>query len=765
MTSNYDNIPEELKTIQAWVCFDLTDGKKIPYTPGSDNMASSNRPTEWRSYRSALKDVESGKRQHIGFCVSSTDPYVFIDLDDPEDVDQKRVFSRIRTYAQRSVSGEGSHLICKGTFSGKGRHPAYPAAGLFKENRFILMTGDVIKKRTTINAVADEDLQSIHSWLSKGGEDVTEVELTEYVATLPDMTVFELGCDRFLKYRDLANGEWEKYEEFGNDHSTADHAFLAMLCDLTESNEQVRYLFSISGMWNEERAAKKAGHGFEGYVNRTISKIRSKQVRDAAITANITLAFTEDEADLPEPVSVSEPVKVKGNSNLIESLPEGLVKDLARYSYRTSYLPLQEASLLGSLMFMSGMCGRGFLTPTKSGLNLWLVLVGGTSCGKDEYQNGIKRIMGAVSKKVPHIRKIFGGEIVSGPGIEAVFQDTFRYISYVPEFGDTFKLLANPHAPDYVKTLSRGLLNSYNSAGKGGSSEGRRKAGGGNDEKVFIERPCLCIAGEATPESLYGSMTTRELSTGFLQRFMLLDVPLSSWSMEENKNHGAPPPKELVARLEQLALAMDTADVSGKFTVVETTQEAHDLLKKYRDTKRKEIMQCPDGLSKKEVINRAGLKALRIASVLAVAADFYTPILTVEHAKWAIDFVESTDAAVVARFDSGEIGSGQVKQESEILKACVATAKMSKKDRRALGFTKKISTEFNIIPLSILKKLVVNNAVFATDRMGAVSSFDKCVDSMVKSGVFVKLSEAQAFDHYDHQAGVLLCLTKETLSQ
>jgi hypothetical protein len=765
MISNYDNIPDELKALQSWVCFDLTDGKKVPYTPGSDNMASSNRPTEWRSYRAALKDVESGKRQHVGFCVSSTDPYVFIDLDDPEDPDQKRVLKRLRTYTQESISGEGAHLICKGSFKGKGRHPAYPAAGLFKENRFILMTGAVLKKRTTINAVADEDLQAIHTWLSNGkGDNAEAVPLTEYVPTIPDMTVFEMGCDRFLKYRDMANGNWEHFEEFNNDHSTADHAFLAMLCDLTESNEQVRYLFSISGMWNEDRAAKKAGHGFEGYVNRTIQKIRAEQIRQSAIAANITLCFNEDEVDLPEPVSVSEPIQSKGDKGLIESLPEGLIKDLARYSYRSSYLPLQEASLLSSLMLMSGLCGRGFLTPTKAGLNLWLVLVGGTSCGKDEYQNAMKRVMGAMVKQAPHIRKIFGGEIVSGPGIEAVFQDTFRYISYIPEFGDTFKLLANPTAPDYVKTLSRGLLNSYNSAGKGGSSEGRRKAGG-SDEKVFIERPCLCLAGEATPESLYGAMTTRELSTGFLQRFTLLNVPNASWSMEENENHGAPPPRSLIERLCQLSLMMDTADVNNKFTVVEATPEAHNLMKSYRDAKRREIMQCPEGLSKKEVINRAGLKVLKIATLLAVSEDFYAPLVKVEHARWAIDFIEKTDSEILGRFDSGEIGSGQVKQESEILKACVSTSRMSKSDRRGLGMTRKVAEETNVVPLAVLKKIVINNAAFATDKIGAVTAFDKCIESMVRAGVFTKLTDAFAFEHYEHPGGVLLCLTKETLSR
>jgi Protein of unknown function (DUF3987) len=769
MISNYDNIPEELKTLQQWVCFNILPplkpgGKprKVPYIAGSNNEAASNRPTEWRSFRVALKDVESGKRQHIGFCVASTDPYVFIDLDDPQDSDQQKVFKRIKTYAQSSVSGEGAHLICKGSFKGSGKHPAYPAAGLFKENRFILMTGDVIKNRNTINVVADEDLQAIHTWLSNGkGDDAESVSLTEYVPTIPDMTIFEIGCDRFLKYRDMSNGKWEQFEEFNNDHSTADHAFLAMLCDLTESNEQVRYLFAVSGMWDETRAAKKSGHGFEGYVNRTIQKIRSKQMRDALITENIVLSFEEDKTTLMEAAPIT-PVKVKGNKNLIESLPEGLIKDLARYSYQTSYLPLQEASILAALMFVSGLCGRGYLTPTKSGLNLWLVLVGGTSCGKDEYQNGMKRVISAVSKKVPHIRKIFGGEIVSGPGIEAVFQDTFRYISYVPEFGDTFKLLANPQAPEYVKTLSRGLLNSYNAAGQGGSSEGRRKAQG-SDEKVFVERPCLCIAGEATPESLYGSMTSRELATGFLQRFILLDVPLSSWSLEENKRHGAAPPKELVTRLEQLALAMDTADVNGQFTVIEASKEADDILKNYRDSKRLEIMACSDGLAKKEVINRAGLKAIRIASLVAVSSDFYAPRIEVAHALWAIDFVERADKKILKRFESGEIGSGQVKQETEIIRACKNILAMTYLDKRSLGMSKKIAKDDLVIPAAIIKKLVVNNASFASDRLGAVTAFDKCIESMCKSGVFVKLGDTFALEKYDHLHGVLLCMNRDTL--
>ena len=293
------NIPKELHALQQWVNFDLIDGKKVPFIPGSDSMASSNRPRDWRSFRAALADVESGKHQHVGFCLSSTDPYVFIDLDDPDDEEQAAVSKRINTYAQRSVSGEGCHLICRGTFQGSGKHPASPKAGIFKSGRFILMTGDIVAGRSTINAVAESDLQAVHSWLGGGTERDTPA-LVEYESELPDLTVIEMGCDRFTKFEELCCGRWQQFPEFHNDHSTADHAFIAMLCDLTESNEQVRNLFGMSGMWNAERAAKKAGHGFEGYVNRTISKIRGNQALAMERSSRVTLCFENDDSSTIE---------------------------------------------------------------------------------------------------------------------------------------------------------------------------------------------------------------------------------------------------------------------------------------------------------------------------------------------------------------------------------------------------------------------------------------------------------------------------------
>ena len=749
--TDFDGIPQELKELRQWVCFDTDSAKKVPFIPGTNSMAASNRPVDWRSYEAAKEDVVSGRRQHLGFCFTSSDPYVFIDLDDPEDPDQQAILRRIHTYWQRSLSGVGIHLICRGRFDGPGRHPWFPQAGIFQENRFCLMTGDH-DGETTIKAVDQADLQSVHSWLSRGKTSEASADLVEYEEDIPDMTVVEMGWERFDRFEALCRGEWRQFDDYNNDHSSADHALVSMLCDLTSCNAQVRRIFEMSGMWTEERAEKKSGHGgVDNYVDRSIRKQRSKQGREAELAKRHPIVF----GSVREFVAAPAGEIVQGQRDLIDSLPPGLVRDIAEYSYRTAYLPLQEASLCVSLMLLSGICGRGFLTPSQSGLNLWLILVGGTGCGKDEYQQGLKRLIHAIGKTNHNIRTIFGGEVVSGPGLETTFQETPRYISYVHEFADTFKSLANPTAPDYVKTLYRGMLNSFNAAGKSGSSEGRRKAQG-SDEKTYVERPCLCVAGEATPESLYGGISTRELATGFLQRFILLDVPASSWSLEESPHHAASPPKDLVDTLSRLCLMMDARDQQKRFTTVPADEEATALLKDYRDGKRRQIMGCSQGLVVKEAMNRAGLKALRLASILAVSADFDKPVLRAIHAKWAIDFVERTDCAVLARFSAGDIGAGQVKQEADIMRHAVELANSDPAAKRRMGFTEQMIDGGHFILHHILKDRVVNLPSFASDRLGAVTAFERCVQNLETSGRLARMTKDFSADNLSVGYGQVL---------
>jgi len=159
-----------------------------------------------------------------------------------------------------------------------------------------------------------------------------------------------------------------------------------------------------------------------------------------------------------------------------------------------------------------------------------------------------------------------------------------------------------------------------------------------------------------------------------------------------------------------------------------------------------------------EINNRAGLKVMRLATLAAVSEDYHSPLISVEHVSWAIKVIEWLDGDMLKKFSSGEVGSAQVKQEAVVLKAAKKITELSVKERLAKGMVEKVAAFIEMIPLADLKDACVNHNVFANDRLGAVTSFEKCVDSMIKAGKFGKVETAYAADTLDHMNGMLLCL-------
>lgn len=728
----FEATPLPLRERNQWVNFAITiDGQKLPINSRTGKFAKSNDSETWSTFEEAVAKVEDGTYPYIGYSFSPDDPFFFVDLDE----EHPEIFAALDTYSQKSVSGKGIHIIGIGAFVGTGTHPRAPAVGIFQENRFCLFTANVIENRTEIKEVNNDALQSIFNWVS-GGKTQSTADLVELPPTLEDSLVFERCKKRFDTFESLYAGT------SGPDHSESDHALISMLCDESESNEQVRRMFCNSDLCRPHRADKN-------YIDRSITKTRASQQRLKEIFSSVILELDEPEI---------EEVRGTGDRSLIDSLPEGLVKDIANYSFDSAHYPLQEASVVVALVFCSALFGRAFLTPTNAGLNLWMILVGDTASGKSEIPAGIGRLIKAVSEMVPDIIKLFGGELMSGPAIEKTFQNNFRTISYFKEFGKTYKKLADPNAQEYVKTLVGGLLDVYNAADAGRGIYGRKKAQD-DGEKHFIERPCLCIIGEATPGEFYESMTTRELGTGFLQRFMVVNAQEKSLSWDENEDSGSPPPQWLIDKI------VESAQYSMKFDLhidQEPVKVGGDdtALKLYRYNKRRITFQSTSAVEK-EAINRAGLKATRIASILAVASKLYNPEITAEHSNWAMTYTDSLDGQMLDKFKSGNVGTGQVKQEAEIIKTIQETLLMSVKKRKEMGIHDSVAKSRILIPQNWLKHKLVGLPSFASDRNGAVTAFERAVFGLIKNGTLDKTDMAEAEKEFGRGCGVMLMMNKD----
>lgn len=742
----FDQIPLELRERKQWCSVDIepdADGKliKVPYVSNNCKKAASTRPAEWRSFEEALADVQEGRRQHLGFFLSADDPYFFIDLDDPSDPDQQKVLERFDTYMQRSVSGTGIHIIGKGKFEGSGKHPRNPAAGLFQQDRYILFTGDVINNKTTITTVDNDDLQSIHDWLSSA-KDYPAVELEDVEPTHSDEEVFQAGCRRFDKFDNLTEARWEQYSEYrdsrGNpDHSSADHALISMLCDLTQSNSQVINLFSRTKMWSPEREQKK--NGLERYVLSTIRKIRAKQVSEQKRFANITLDFSERPQE-----------KIRGQRNKIDSLPSGLIKDMADWIWKQSRFPLQEAALSAAFSIMSTVAGRNFQTfsSPQSGLNVWFILIAGTGTGKNEYQNGISKIIKKVSdanKFGNNFFHLFGGSMVSGQAMEDALADANRCFTYFPEFAGIYRNVTAKHPQPHHSSLKDALLNIFMQSGEENYLPRRRKAKKQDEEvdTTAIQAPCLVLGGECTPEALYGSMSRDDIETGFIQRFNLLEAEAESVSRAPNSNTRVEISQELIDDLLELFVRCDEMAASGEFVTVPANKEAEKILNDYDYEKRGQVLDG-DSISK-ELYNRSGIKAIRIASQLALSENWRAPMMTAEHAAWAVAFVDEGDERLLAKFTTGAVGDGQVKQENEILAAFTHFGKMSTKARIKLGMNGELAANRILLSHTLLKKHVVMSPAFASAQCGAVTAFEKCLHHMMSAGQIVKVSDTEKY--------------------
>lgn len=140
----YDNIPEELKCLNQWVC--ANDCSKVPMQATRPYPASSTNPATWSSFEEAVDAVKAGYYDYIGF-VFNDNGIVGIDIDDGFDEDgilsdlAHDIISKCQSYTERSKSGRGYHIFVRGDIPFKGKNNL-AGVEIYKTARFFIMTGD-----------------------------------------------------------------------------------------------------------------------------------------------------------------------------------------------------------------------------------------------------------------------------------------------------------------------------------------------------------------------------------------------------------------------------------------------------------------------------------------------------------------------------------------------------------------------------------------------------------------------------------------------
>lgn len=299
MNVDYNQIPAELKALPQWVCFNYeerTNNKgepnttKVLKTPGAFNRngwpvnAKPDKPETWRTFSESVDAYKTGKFAGIGFVLKHGGGYVFIDLDKCVNDDgsistsaQQIIEKFNNTYIERSVSGKGFHIVCKGDITkylpegrtgsktGKTIIDGIKEIESYHERRFLTFTGNIIGNGIITECQPAIDwLYKTYPALNKSTNKTTAAASRSLFVTHDDNKLIQVIQNS--KHANLWNGS--AIGAYNNDESAIDQALMNVLPFYCRGDkETMRRIFSASALGQRDKWRNRPD-----YQERTINE-------------------------------------------------------------------------------------------------------------------------------------------------------------------------------------------------------------------------------------------------------------------------------------------------------------------------------------------------------------------------------------------------------------------------------------------------------------------------------------------------------------
>lgn len=737
--------PEELKQFPQWVIWKNVakpDGgyTKLPYSAlNGGGMAS---VTDWKTWSTFAQAVQAAQRQMcgIGFVLTDKDPYAFIDLDDPHgDASvisrQQKIEETFQTYSELSPSGKGLHIICRGEVP-RGRRR--DKVEVYSTQRFMTMTGETY--RNTVIADRKDLLRTL--WDEIGGSPETETEVHDQSQKYDDTVIHSMAVQAVNgeKFNHLWNGE---YLQAGyKSQSEADFALIDMLGFYSRNSDQIKRMFLQSALGQRDKALRK------NYIETMIRRSFDNQPPFVDLSEIIKKA----EATLEVKSNHSNPFAGPLFEHVPDetydyTLPPGLLGEIASFIYDASPRQVREIALAASIGMMAGIAGRSY-NVSSTGLNQYVLLLAKTGTGKEGMVSGIDRILGEVGKNVPAALDFIGpSSIASGQALIRHISVKPCFVSIVGEFGLALQAMCAFNANGNQILLRKQLLELYSKSGK---DEVLRSTIYADKDKntPIVGSPAFSILGESTPASYYGGIDETMIAQGLLPRFLCIEyggkVPYL------NKNHRlVRPSPQLIERVSELTVNCLTMMNNHAVIDVVVDPDAQKFSDEFGRETTNAINQN-DMQVIQELWNRAHLKMIKLAALLAVGTNFYSPVITIEMMKWSHNVIDRDIKKVLARFEAGNVGAdnNETVQTDKLVGVIRDYIVIAYGQQFAKYNVPERMHADRVIPWSYMQRRLLSSPQFRTDRIGASNALKRAIDSLIAEDAIRELRQTDLHNRY-----------------
>lgn len=252
------NIPKELKELPQWVCYRTQKNgektSKFMISPITGTFAKSNDSNTWSNYETASRFMFNRRLEGLAFVL--TEGYVFIDIDHSVSSNgefsdlTKRILDELpETYAEKSCSGKGVHLICKGKLPENSmKRNDNIGLEMYDTKRFVCITGDVIDNRNEIKDYSNKIKDFNHSFIGKRPLRVTNQIVSDIRFEDSELINKIRTSKTGYKFETLYRGDISGYAS----QSNADYAFVRILAFWTQDKNQIDSIVRSSGLYREK---------------------------------------------------------------------------------------------------------------------------------------------------------------------------------------------------------------------------------------------------------------------------------------------------------------------------------------------------------------------------------------------------------------------------------------------------------------------------------------------------------------------------------
>ncbi|MGO5253298.1 phage NrS-1 polymerase family protein [Collinsella bouchesdurhonensis] len=240
-------------------------------------MAKSTDPATWATFEDAVRAVARWRCDGVGFIFGSDRAYTGLDLDHVLvdgvlDAEYRWVVDEAGTYTEVSPSGDGLHLIFRGSKpvgadrSRRGQ-PGGRVVEMYDHDRYFTVTGDVFEGHGAVAANPEVVAKAYRTWIEPERK-AAQPSLADAARTLPDAGSAGDLSDAELIERMCASRSGDDIRALmagdcsaqGGDHSAADMALCSHLAFWCAGDAaRMDRIFRSSGLMRDKWDSRRGG--------------------------------------------------------------------------------------------------------------------------------------------------------------------------------------------------------------------------------------------------------------------------------------------------------------------------------------------------------------------------------------------------------------------------------------------------------------------------------------------------------------------------